>query len=108
MSSEFDVIEADFHNEVLQSDKPVIVDFWAPWCAPCITFAPVLAEYASQHPTVKVCKVNVDDAPAIAQRYNVMSIPTVIFFKSGQAVETAVGNMQLQDLTDRVKRLFGM
>jgi len=108
MSSEIDVMDADFDNEVLQSDKPVIVDFWAPWCGPCMAIAPVLAEYASLHPNVKVCKVNVDDAPAIAQRYNVMSIPTIIFFNSGQAVETAVGSMPLQDLTDRAKRLFGM
>jgi thioredoxin 1 len=106
MSNEIEVTNANFESEVTQSDKPVIIDFWAPWCGPCKAFEPVLAEYAEQHSEIKVCKCNVDEAPEIGQRFNVMSIPTLVFIKDGQALETAVGSMKLSELTDRVQSVF--
>jgi thioredoxin 1 len=106
MSAETAITTANFDQEVLQSDQPVIVDFWAPWCGPCKAFATTLAEFAENHPNIKVCKCNVDDAPEIGQRFNVMSIPTIVFFNGGKALETAVGNMTLRELTKRVETVF--
>jgi len=107
MSKELNLTEQNFAEEVLNSDKPVIIDFWATWCGPCLAFGPTLEQFAEKHPEIKVCKVNVDDAPAIAQQFNVMSIPTVIFFKDGTAVETAVGSMPLEMLEERAASAFG-
>jgi thioredoxin 1 len=107
MSNEINITEENFENEVLNSDKPVIIDFWAPWCGPCMAFGPTLEKYAEQHPEYKVCKLNVDDAPGIAQKFNVMSIPTIIFVKNGSAVETAVGSMSLDMLAEHAKSAFG-
>ncbi|MCK5852452.1 thioredoxin [bacterium] len=106
MSNEINITEENFNDEVVQSDKPVIIDFWATWCGPCLAFGPVLEQYAEQHPEIKVCKLNVDDAPGIAQQFNVMSIPTIIFFNKGQAVETAVGSMSLSTLEERAVSAF--
>ena len=90
MSTE--ISEQNFDTEVLQSDKPVLVDFHAPWCAPCVQQAPVLEEWAAgKADIVSVAKVNVDNAPAIASRFGVMSIPTIIVFKNGKECARAVG-----------------
>jgi len=107
MSNEINITETNFEDEVINSDKPVIIDFWATWCGPCMAFGPTLEKYAEQHPEYKVCKLNVDEAPGIAQKFNVMSIPTIIFFKDGQAVETAVGSMSLDMLAEHAKSAFG-
>ncbi len=81
-----------FENEVMNADKPVLVDFYADWCGPCKAMAPVLDEIAEeQADTVKVCKINVDDAPDIARKFRVMSIPNMILFKDGQTVDRFVG-----------------
>ncbi len=88
--AELNITSANFKSEVLESDKPVIVDFWATWCGPCRMLGPVVAEIAEEHPEIKVCKVNVDDEPDLAQQYGVMSIPFVVSFKNGQLHKSAV------------------
>ncbi len=89
--AELNITSANFKSEVLESDKPVIVDFWATWCGPCRMLGPTIAELAEEHPEIKVCKVNVDDEPDLAQEYGVMSIPFVASFKGGQLHKSSVG-----------------
>lgn len=81
----------NFSQEVLESDKPVLVDFWASWCGPCKMLAPILDEVASEAQTAKIGKINVDEEPELARQFRVMSIPTMILFKDGQAVKTSIG-----------------
>jgi len=95
---------AEFEKDVLQSDLPVLVDFWAEWCGPCRMVAPVLEEVnAELGEKLKIVKVNVDEEGELAQRYGVMSIPTLIVFKDGEAVETSVGFQPKKDLISRVE-----
>lgn len=82
---------SNFHDEVLKSEKPVLLDFWASWCGPCRMISPVLDEIAVERSDVKVAKVNVDEQPELAARYGVMSIPTLMVFKSGQVVSKSMG-----------------
>ena len=89
--SAIQVNKDNFQEVVLNSDKPVLVDFWASWCGPCRRVAPILEEIANERSDVKVCKINVDEEPELAGRYNVMSIPTMIVVKEGQVVNQAVG-----------------
>ena len=89
--AELNITSANFKSEVLESDKPVIVDFWATWCGPCRMLGPTIAELAEEHPEIKVCKVNVDDEPDLAQQFGVMSIPFVASFKGGQLHKSSVG-----------------
>ena len=85
---------ANFEEEVLKSDKPVLVDFWADWCGPCKMLAPVIEEIAKEKEgVIKVGKVNVDDAPDLASQFGIVSIPTLIVFKEGKAVNQGVGVM---------------
>jgi thioredoxin 1 len=89
----------NFEEEVLKSDLPVLVDFWAPWCAPCRMVAPVLEEISKEYEgKLKICKVNVDESPELASQYGIMSIPTLLIFKGGIIVEQAIGAMPKQDL----------
>ena len=85
------VTEQTFDSEVLQSDQPVLVDFWAEWCGPCHAIAPVLDQIAQERSELKVVKLNIDEEPAIAQRYGVMSIPTLMIFKGGEMASRQVG-----------------
>lgn len=85
------VTNDSFDKEVLQSEKTVLVDFWAPWCAPCRMLSPVVDEIAQENGDIKVCKVNVDEEQELAERFTVRSIPTLLVFKNGEAVKTAVG-----------------
>lgn len=83
---------ADFETEVLSSDSPVLVDFWAPWCGPCRAIAPLIEELAGEYEgKVKIGKVNVDENPETAQRYDVMNIPTLILFKDGEVAQRFMG-----------------
>jgi thioredoxin 1 len=86
------VTESSFEQEVLQSDKPVIVDFWAEWCGPCHAVSPVLDKIAEERGgELRLVKVNIDEEPALAQKYGIVSIPTIVLFKSGEPAAAAIG-----------------
>ena len=81
----------NFHKEVLNSDKPVLLDFFASWCGPCRMVGPILDEIAEEREDIKVCKVNIDEQPELASRYRIMTIPTLMVLKDGNIVEQSVG-----------------
>lgn len=81
----------NFQEEVIQSNKPVLLDFWAPWCGPCRMVAPVVEEIAEERPDIKVGKINVDEQPELARQFRVMSIPTLVVMKEGRIVRRSVG-----------------
>jgi thioredoxin 1 len=88
-----DVTDANFDAEVLESESPVLVDFWAPWCGPCRVVAPVLDELNSERDDLRVVKLNVDENQQTAVRFEILSIPTIILFKNGQVAKKVIGAM---------------
>ncbi len=99
MSKPAEVTDADFESEVLKSDLPVLVDFWAPWCGPCRMVAPVVEELAGEYDgKVKFVKLNTDDNIQTASRYGIRSIPTLLVFKGGEAVDQVIGFRPKSDL----------
>lgn len=93
----------NFAQEVLAAKQPVLVDFWATWCGPCRMQAPILEAFAAEHPEIKVGKVNVDENPDLAEKFSIMSIPTLLVFKDGKLVKTAVGLHDKGGLAELVK-----
>ena len=90
--TEIQLTDASFDHEVIKSQQPVLVDFWAPWCGPCRMLAPVIEEIASEYAgKIRVAKINTDDHPNAAARYKISAIPTMLFFKEGKVVEQLVG-----------------
>ena len=81
----------NFHHEVMNSDKPVLLDFWAPWCGPCRRVVPIVEEIAQERSDIKVGKINIEDEQALAREFRVMSIPTLLVVKNGQVVNRSVG-----------------
>ena len=94
---------ANFNEEVLQSEVPVLVDFWAVWCGPCQMMAPILHELEAEMPDVQIGKVNVDEQMDLARQFRVVSIPTLIIFKNGQEVQRMVGVTSKEELKDALK-----
>ncbi len=93
----------NFRPEVLESEKPVLLDFWAPWCGPCRALAPVLEQFAKENPEIKVCKINVDEETELASQFGVMSVPSLFVLKGGQVVNRAAGVQSPQQLLDLMK-----
>ncbi len=98
-----EVNDQSFKQEVLDAEKPVLVDFWAQWCGPCRMLAPVIDEIASQNKErLKVCKLNVDEASSTASTYGIMSIPTIVLFVKGEVVEKITGAVPKESIMNKV------
>jgi thioredoxin 1 len=107
MSKEIEFTDTNFDSEVIKSDKPVLVDFWAPWCGPCKMIAPIVEEISAEYAgKLKVGKVNTDDNQKVASDYGVMSIPTLMIFKNGEVVERIIGAQPKAALTDKIKAVL--
>ncbi|MEN6294737.1 MAG: thioredoxin [Chloroherpetonaceae bacterium] len=105
MASPIHVTDDNFQSEVLESSTPVIVDFWATWCAPCRKIAPIMDDFANEYNgKLKVCKLDVDNNQKVAMNYGIRSIPTVMIFQNGQAVDTIVGAVPKDFLIERVSK----
>lgn len=101
--SELTITKSNFESEVLKSDKPVLVDFWAVWCGPCRMLAPTIKEIAEERDDIKVGKINVDEEPALAEKFGIMSIPTLIVFKDGKEIKRSLGVKPKSAVLDLIK-----
>ena len=107
MSKPIAITDDTFEREVLQSDTPVIVDFWATWCGPCKMIAPILEEIAAEYSEkLKIAKLDVDSNAKTAGKYNIMSIPSLLFFKNGEVVDQVVGAVPKAQLTQRLQKVL--
>ena len=97
------ITKENFNEEVLNADKPVLLDFWASWCGPCRMVSPIVDEIGEEVSTIKVCKVNVDEQPELAQQFQVMSIPTLIVMKNGKVTNQSVGAKPKAAILDLLK-----
>lgn len=108
MAEVLEISEDNFEPEVLKSDKPVLVDFWAPWCGPCRMMHPVIESLAEEYDgKAVIARCNVDDNPGVAGRYSVTAIPTMILFKGGEPADTMVGVTPTDELKKRIDALSG-
>ena len=98
--SAMNINKNNFHEEVMNSEKPVLIDFWAPWCGPCRMVVPIIDEIAAEHPEYKVVKVNVDEEVELASRFGVASIPTLVVMQNGMEVERSVGARPKNQILD--------
>ncbi len=106
MNEPININEASFEKAVLQSPVPTLVDFWASWCGPCKMIAPLLDEIARENEgRVRVTKVNIDDEPALMQRFNVRAVPTLLFFHGGQLKDQLVGGVAKRAIVDKLNQL---
>ncbi|MCL4419091.1 MAG: thioredoxin [Patescibacteria group bacterium] len=106
--SDLNITDQSFEGEVLKNELPVLVDFWAPWCAPCRIVSPIVEELAKEYEgKLKVGKLNVDDNPDTSARYGVMSIPSLIFFKDGKPVKTMVGAQGKENFKRGIEEVLG-
>jgi len=102
-----EVTEQNFEDEVIKSALPVLVDLWAPWCRPCLMVAPVVDRLAERYNgKVKFCRLNVDESPRVAARYRIMAIPTLMFFKGGEVVDTVIGAVPERALQPKIEELL--
>jgi thioredoxin 1 len=103
----FHATDGNFEPEILKSDLPAMVDFWAPWCGPCQVIAPVIEEFAKEYAgRLKVAKMNVDENPATPSRYGIRGIPTVMIFKEGQVFDQIVGAVSKSKMEEMIKKVL--
>lgn len=103
----FDITDKNFREEVLKSNLPVLVDFWAPWCAPCKILAPIVEKLAIEYlDKLKIGKLNVDENRGIPTQYTIMSIPTIMFFKNGKVVDQLIGALTIQQLRNKIEEII--
>jgi len=106
MKPTIEINESNFETEVLKSNQPVLVDFWAEWCGPCKMLAPLLDEITKEHADrIKVAKVNVDNNPALAERYDIQSIPTLLYFAKGEVRNQTVGVISKRRIVEHLEEL---